>query len=353
LPFYAIILESQNSFPTEGNKNMATIPGNAQTLDVVIATYNRCDLLAAALKSLLAARRPEGLSISVTVVDNNSKDETKAVVQAIASSDTPFPIRYVFEPRQGRSSALNAGIQSTRGDLIGMIDDDEEVDPSWFEVIHALFGRPGVDFIGGPCLGNWTNFSRPKWIHETSAVLGIMNYGPKELRYATGECQGIAMGGNAVYRRTVFNRVGLYNVAVGRSAKGLESCEDSEMFVRVIRSGAKGLYVPNLVIHHYIPEHRLNRSYHRRWHFGHGISEGVMVRNSVPDTAELFGLPRWRLRFAAEGLAIALGSLVGLASAERGFEGEARFWSLMGYVRGKYFHHASTAAPATQAHPVT
>jgi len=288
----------------------------------------------------------------VTVVDNNSKDETREVVQAIASSDTPFPIRYVFEPKQGRSSALNAGIQSARGNLIGMIDDDEEVDPGWFEVILATFSRPDVDFIGGPCRGNWTKYSRPKWIHEASAVLGIMDYGPKELRYATDECLGIAMGGNAVYRRPVFDRVGLYNVAVGRSAKGLESCEDSEMFERVIRSGAQGLYVPNLVIYHYIPEHRLNRSYHRRWHFGHGISEGVMVRDSVPDTPELFGLPRWRLRFAAEGLVIAIGSLVGLASAKQGFEGEARFWSLLGYVRGKYFHHAPAVTPAPQAHPV-
>ena len=331
---------------------MATISANTQTLDVIIATYNRCDLLATALKSLLAARRPEGLSIAVTVVDNNSKDETRAVVQAIASSDTPFPIRYIFEPKQGRSAALNSGIQSTHGDLIGMIDDDEEVDLSWFEVIHRTFGRSEVDYIGGPCRGNWDIFVRPKWVHETSAVLGIMNFGPREVRYGTDECRGIPMGGNSVYRRKVFSRVGLYNTAIGRSSKGLESCEDSEMFERVARSGAKGLYVPDLVIYHYIPESRLRRNYHRRWHFGHGISEGVMVRGSVPDTAELFGLPRWRLRFAAEGLAIALCSLVGLASALQGFEGEARFWSLMGYIRGKYFHHAQTVTPAPQAHPV-
>lgn len=329
---------------------MATHPAHTQTLDVVIATYNRCELLRTALKSLLAARRPEGLLISVTVVDNNSKDQTRSVVEEIANSGTPFSIRYLVETKQGRSSALNAGIQATHGNLIGMIDDDEEVDPSWFEVIHELFSRTGVDFIGGPCRGNWSNFSRPNWVHEASAVLGIMNYGPKELRYGTEECLGIPMGGNSVYRRTVFSRVGLYNAAIGRSAKGLESCEDSEMFERVIRSGAKGLYVPRLVIYHYIPKSRLARNYHRRWYFGHGISEGVMASHSVPDTAELFGLPRWRLRFAAEGLAIALGSLLGLASATQGFEGEARFWSLLGYVRGKYFHHAApVAAPMPQA----
>jgi hypothetical protein len=74
-----------------------------------------------------------------------------------------------------------------------------------------------------------------------------------------------------------------------------------------------------------------------------------MVHGSLPDTPELFGLPRWRLRFVAEGLAIALGSFMGLASADEGFEGEARLWSLMGYVRGKYFHHGATAAAVPHA----
>lgn len=63
---------------------------NNQTLDVVIATYNRSILLSNALKSLLAATRPKGLSISVTVVDNNSTDNTRAVVKDIAASDAPF-----------------------------------------------------------------------------------------------------------------------------------------------------------------------------------------------------------------------------------------------------------------------
>jgi glycosyltransferase involved in cell wall biosynthesis len=318
---------------------MAANPAHTQTLDVVIATYNRCELLGTALKSLLAARRPEGLSISVTVVDNNSKDRTRAVVAEIANSGTPFPIRYIFEPTQGKSFALNTGIRAGHGALVGMIDDDEEVDAGWFDAIHAFMSRAGVDFISGPCRANWAGSVRPQWVHETSPVLGLVDYGSKELRYGTEECLGIAMGGNAVYRREVFRRTGLYNTAIGRFATGLESSEDAEICERAIRSGAQGLYVPDLVIYHYVPKERLCRRYHRRWHFGHGISEGVMAHDSAPPIAELFGVPRWRLRFVGEGLAMALGSLLGLASAKQGFEAEARFWSLMGYVRGRYFHH--------------
>ena len=59
-------------------------------------------------------------------------------------------LRYLFERRPGRSNALNTGIAACEGDLVGMIDDDEEIDRSWFRAIRAAFERPGLDFIGGP-----------------------------------------------------------------------------------------------------------------------------------------------------------------------------------------------------------
>lgn len=330
---------------------MAVIQNPITTLDVIIATYNRSALLSKALRSLLAARRPEGLSISVTVVDNNSKDNTRAVVEEIANSGTPFPVHYIVESAQGRSSALNAGIRSTRGDLIGMIDDDEEVDSAWFEALHDVLRRPGVDFIGGPCLPNWDGSSKPKWVEEKCCVLGWMDYGQRELQYGTDECIGIVMGGNAVYRREVFNKVGLYNTAVGRTAKGLQSCEDSEIFERIIGSGARGLYIPNLVIYHYVPKERLKKNYHRRWYFGHGVSEGVMARHSGADAVEVFGVPRWRLRSAIEGLSAALGGQLGFRLPADGFNGESRLWNLFGFIYGRHFHQVRTLEPVRELQP--
>jgi glycosyltransferase involved in cell wall biosynthesis len=93
-------------------------------LDVVIPTYNRQELLQRTLKSLLGADMAPGLTVRITVVDNNSKDSTRQVIEKwIEKFDDR--VRYVFEARQGRSNALNAGIASTDGDLVGMIDDDE------------------------------------------------------------------------------------------------------------------------------------------------------------------------------------------------------------------------------------
>src|SRR4051794_10428054 len=96
-------------------------------LDVIIPTYNRCSMLKRTLDSLLNAERPGGLEVRVTVVDNNSKDQTRQTVEEYVKKFDGF-FSYVFEAQQGRSAALNAGIRATDGDLIGMIDDDEEID---------------------------------------------------------------------------------------------------------------------------------------------------------------------------------------------------------------------------------
>jgi len=80
-------------------------------LDVIIPTYNRSALLKRTLDSLLAARVPEGLSVRITVVDNNSKDETRAFVEDYVRRYGDR-INYLFEGQQGRSAAL--GRRTTR-----------------------------------------------------------------------------------------------------------------------------------------------------------------------------------------------------------------------------------------------
>src|SRR5262245_38477770 len=107
-------------------------------LDVIIPTHNRHLMLARTLKSLLDAPVPAGLEVCITVVDNNSSDETRNVVNEF-SAGIGRALKYVFEARQGRSFALNAGIHSTDGDLIGMIDDDEEIDRLWYTTINSAF----------------------------------------------------------------------------------------------------------------------------------------------------------------------------------------------------------------------
>ena len=70
---------------------------------MLIATYNRASVLADTLDSL--SRLQPGAPWEVIVIDNNSPDNTRAIVEA-AIPAFPVPLRYAFEREQGRSAAL-------------------------------------------------------------------------------------------------------------------------------------------------------------------------------------------------------------------------------------------------------
>ena len=107
---------------------------------VLIATYNRASLLDETLQSIRALRMAPDRTWDVVVVDNNSNDATRAVVERHAR-DFPVPLRYLFEASQGRSSAMNAGIAAAAGSIVAMTDDDVRVDEGWLDAAcDALLG---------------------------------------------------------------------------------------------------------------------------------------------------------------------------------------------------------------------
>ena len=103
-------------------------------VSVILCTYNRCESLRTALQSVAACRFPESTPWEVLVVDNNSKDQTPAVVEEFVQQ-YPGRFRYLFEPQPGKSHALNSGIQEARGDILAFMDDDVTVDPGWLQTL--------------------------------------------------------------------------------------------------------------------------------------------------------------------------------------------------------------------------
>src|SRR3982751_4107995 len=151
-------------------------------LDVIIPTHNRAALLGRALQSLLAAAPPDGFDVDITVVDNRSTDDTPAVVESFVPR-FGGRLHYLYESRAGRSHALNTGIAATHGDLVGMIDDDEEVDRRWLVTIASAFEDPTTDFIGGPYVPRWGG-ERPPWLGTAyKAAVGWVDGGPGIQQY--------------------------------------------------------------------------------------------------------------------------------------------------------------------------
>src|SRR5215208_8194876 len=82
-------------------------------VSVVIGTYNRCDVLQGALESLLT-QDSGGADYEVIVVDNNSTDDTRNMVENLRDRLGCKNLIYCFERTQGVSHARNRGITAAR-----------------------------------------------------------------------------------------------------------------------------------------------------------------------------------------------------------------------------------------------
>jgi glycosyltransferase involved in cell wall biosynthesis len=310
-------------------------------LEVVVPTYNRADLLPICLKSLQAATVPDGLTVGISVVDNNSSDNTREVVQSW-KDHFGGRLRYLFELIQGRSAALNAGITGSESDLVGFIDDDEEIDKTWYQTVHHAFITYDVDFIGGPYIPKWEK-EPPRWLpSDHEGVIGLVDAGNEIIPYDENY-PGILMGGNAVIRRAALEKVGLYMTSLGRTGTRLLAGEDEHMYRRLLASGAKGLYLPQLKIYHLIPASRLTKKYYRSWSFWRGVSCGMLDRTQRQDVPYFCGVPRYLFGAASRGLLRWTMSPLRRAAASQTFSYELAIWDLAGFFYGKHFYKTESA----------
>src|SRR5262249_14727912 len=115
-----------------------TPPEPRVVLSIVVPSHDRCEPLRRLLTSLARLPLPRDGRYEVITVDNNSSDDTRAVVEACAAA-SPHPLRYVFERRQGIAYARNAGIRSARGEIVACTDSDCLATPDWAATLFEEF----------------------------------------------------------------------------------------------------------------------------------------------------------------------------------------------------------------------
>jgi glycosyltransferase involved in cell wall biosynthesis len=283
------------------------MPEQTLKYSIVIATYNRAADLRETLKSL-AGLRPDG-PWEVIVVDNNSPDDTRRVVEEAVGS-FPAPLRYLFEREQGRSPALNCGIRAASGAIIATTDDDVRVPSDWLNRAAEGLQRLGCDYVGGRVLPVWGG-PRPAWLPDHGgkqwAVIALLDYGPEPMEFGTR----VPLGVNMAFTRRACERAGGFDPNTGRRAGTLLGQEVREWCIRARKAGVRGFYVPEMSLRHIIPADRLNRRYFRRWFYWRGISRAMLYERAgldmeAPEQTTLdfstvphvFGVPRYLYRKA-------------------------------------------------------
>ncbi len=252
---------------------------------VVICAYNRAQNVADLLECLLAQAAPDR-PFEILVVDNNSKDNTQ---ETIGSYIPKFQggLRYFFEPRQGKSFALNLGIRESRGEILAFTDDDCLVPGDYIRRVHEVFQEYGdIDFIGGRILPHWGEAKCPSWLAEVlfddaeyeigherywrrmffRGPLAILDYGEEPARLDSSQKaypSFLFYGPNMAIKKSALDKIGGF--AADRAVT-----QDTEMCLRLVRSGMKGLYAPKVKVYHRVQADKLTPEFYRRWYFQRG-----------------------------------------------------------------------------------
>lgn len=317
---------------------------------VLICTYNRCSLLGETLDAV--ARSRTALAWEVVVVDNNSTDQTRSVVES-RQAGYPVPLRYCFEPRQGNSFALNTGIAATRATIVVFTDDDVRVTEGWLEgACTPMLSDPAMDYTGGPVRPIW-EVAPPAWVDRARSdlwgTLAMLDYGPASFVFE--ERKRVPLGANMAVRRAVFDRVGRFDTSLGRVGSSLRGQAQAEFFCRSREAGVRGLYVPEMAVDHHVPASRLTRSYFRRWWFMkgmgrchleqiHPVTELGIDLKGVPKIA---GMPRYMYGSAVRDIAGYLRAL-----ATRDLTSAVRHEMMLCYFAG---YARASLSPATPSQP--
>lgn len=264
-------------------------------ISVVLCTYNRPASLKSTLESFSGLTLPSDLDWELIVVDNNSKDKTREIIQEFAKT-AGFSVRYVFESRQGKSAAMNAGVAAAKGEIVAFTDDDVLLHPEWLLNLKRAFDEFDCAGVGGRIIPVWRH-PKPEWL-EMEDQQAIVHF---ELGDKTKEIKDSPpLGANSAYRKDTFAKYGLFRLDLGVSGENRGvTCEDTEFATRLFRAGEKIMYVPSAIVYHPVDPSRSSKAYFRKWYYNDGRS---IIRAWPPpkSVARYFGVPRWVFRSVGE-----------------------------------------------------
>ena len=239
-------------------------------ITVILCTYNRCESLAKTLRSMALSVLPEPTTWEVLVVDNNSTDETRAVVQEY-SQEFPGRFRYLFEPRPGKSHALRAGIQNTHSDVVAFTDDDVLVETTWLHNLTTNLHNSRWVGSGGRILPERT-FCPPRWLPVQDRY-GLAPLALFDLGSEPGSLNEAPFGANMAFQRKIFEKYDGFRTDLGPLPDKDIKNEDSEFCNRLLTAGERLRYEASAVVYHSIPESRLRRKHFLRWWFNKARSD--------------------------------------------------------------------------------
>lgn len=298
-------------------------------MSVILTTYNRCEDLRVTLEAMSKVDRT-GLEVQFVVVDNNSSDHTKEIVEGFVPT---FPVSYLFEERQGKNFAVNKALNNVDiGDVVIFTDDDITPEINWLQAIRrSLEEFPQISVFGGSIKVDWGGRRAPDWSfvpQVMSTVFGEHEMGGKPVLYIDGQAP---FGGNFWIRSESLSGKLSFDERIGPRPKNRIMGSETSFLMSLANRGFRMLYCPDAVVYHRVQEDlfSLDMVYRRKFRQGRAR---VFIRGVRDPEVLVASRGRWYLLQAihmVKPVMVLLRSFFTVASVKR-IERRMYFWAHWG-----------------------
>ena len=233
-------------------------------ISFIVVAYNAAGSLGALLEDLLAQTIPHE-QIEALLVDSASTDATRAIMLDFAKA-TPFEVKVLDNPRRWLASGINVALAAATGDAIIRLDAHARIPKDFLENNLRALAR-GEDIVGGCVLGSapggaWESVLRTV---DTSRFCG----GAAPFRNG-GEARYVDTLAYALYRREVYDQVGLYDERLRRT-------EDNDMHYRMRKAGYRFYFSPDIVSYH-AARATMRGQLRQKWGNGYWIGRTMRIQ---------------------------------------------------------------------------
>jgi glycosyltransferase involved in cell wall biosynthesis len=234
----------------------ATEPSALPFVTVAIPTYNRSRWLREVLAFVTLQDYPAD-RYEIVIVDNNSPDDTRAVVESFAQA-AKAP-RYFLETKQGSSHARNRCLDEAapHTDIMLYADDDIIGRSDWIRLMVAPLLLPGNERVAGVCGETIPHFpdGQPKWLEGQFRPFGYRtDSGPLTAKQLPSTA-------NVALWRRIIDEVGHFRTDLGRLPNRLTAGEDNDLMRRILAAGYTFWFEPRADVLHVVPASRLTFKY--------------------------------------------------------------------------------------------
>ncbi len=228
----------------------------ADTITIVIPTYNRASLLRDLLTCMVSQETDGRFSYEVLVIDDASSDNTMEVVGEIAEK-TSTPLRYVREDGVGYTGVLNRAVQEFRGQWVAFFDDDQTTHSGWLQALFDVAEKEQASIVGGPIV-----LALPDSVLASIGPVCRDLYGESpDVRHPELYQDKVPLpsGGNRLVNRSVFEQIGTFD------EKMLTGGCDRDFLLRAVAAGIRMGWSGEAAGDHLIPPERITYK-HIKWY---------------------------------------------------------------------------------------